>query len=99
VRIIILDTDVASRLQRGTVPLDYLSALKTGTAAITFVTVAEMFKGAFKAAWGPSRIGQLESWDHRQPAPGRTGGDEGGAHQWALGPMPVEEKATSSKRA
>ena len=61
-RIIVLDTDVASRLQRGTVPLDDLSALKAGTAAITFVTVAEMFKGAFKAAWGPSRIGRLESW-------------------------------------
>jgi hypothetical protein len=56
VKIIVLDTDVASRLQRGTVPLDHLSALRTGTAA-----VAEMFKGAFKAAWGPSRIGQLES--------------------------------------
>jgi predicted nucleic acid-binding protein len=62
VKIIVVDTDVASRLQRGTVPLDYLSALRMGTAAITFVTVAEMFKGAFKAAWGPSRIGQLESW-------------------------------------
>ena len=62
VKIIVLDTDVASRLQRGTVPLDHLSALRTGTPAITFVTVAEMFKGAFKAAWGPSRIGRLESW-------------------------------------
>jgi predicted nucleic acid-binding protein len=31
-------------------------------AAITFVTVAEMFKGAFKAAWGPSRLSQLQSW-------------------------------------
>ena len=45
VKIIVLDTDVASRLQRGTVPLDHLSALRTGTPAITFVTVAEMFKG------------------------------------------------------
>src|SRR5437660_1665238 len=62
VKIIVLDTDVASRLQRGTVPLDHLSALRTGTAAITFVTVADMFKGAFKAAWRQSRIGQLEAW-------------------------------------
>jgi hypothetical protein len=62
VKIIVLDTDVASRLMRGTLPLDHLAALRTGTAAITFVNVAEMFKGAFKAAWGPSRTGQLESW-------------------------------------
>jgi predicted nucleic acid-binding protein len=37
-------------------------ALKEGTPAITFVTVAEMFKGAFKARWGASRLGQLEAW-------------------------------------
>ena len=61
-KIIVLDTDVASRLVRGTVPLDHLATLRTGMAAITFVTVAEMFKGAFKAAWGPSRLGQLQSW-------------------------------------
>jgi hypothetical protein len=54
VKIVVLDTDVASRLVRGTVPLDHLAVLRTGMAAITFVTVAEMFKGAFKAAWGPS---------------------------------------------
>jgi len=62
VRIIVLDTDVASRLQRGTVPLDDLTALTAGTAAITFVTVADVFKGGFKAAWGPSCRGRLESW-------------------------------------
>ena len=56
-KIIVLDTDVASRLMRGTVPLDHLAALRTGMAAITFVTVAEMFKGAFKAAWGQAASG------------------------------------------
>jgi predicted nucleic acid-binding protein len=62
VAVIVLDTDVASRLQRGTVPPDHLLVVRAGTPAITFVTVAEMVKGALKASWGPNRIARLESW-------------------------------------
>lgn len=60
--LIVLDTDVASRLQRGTVPAQQLDVLGNGTPAITFVTVAEMYKGALKASWGLDRIGRLEAW-------------------------------------
>jgi transposase-like protein len=39
---------------------------------------------------------RYEKHDRRPLGPKR---DRGGARQWPLGPMPVEEKATSSKRA
>ena len=32
------------------------------TPCVTFVTVGELFKGAFKAGWGQRRIEALETW-------------------------------------
>jgi predicted nucleic acid-binding protein len=34
------------------------------TPCITFVTVGELFKGAYKANWGQRRFERLEAWLH-----------------------------------
>ena len=67
-------------LLRGTVPLDYLAAMKAATPAITLVTAAEMTKGALKARWGPARLGALESWLAAWPV---LPYDSGVSHAWS----------------
>ena len=59
---VVLDTDVASRLQRGTLPADVLEYLDGKRMAVTFVTVAEFYKGAYQRGWGPRRLAELERW-------------------------------------
>ena len=62
---VVIDTDVASWLQRGTLPHALASRLTGTTLCITFVTVGEFYKGAYKRAWGPRRIALLEDWLRR----------------------------------
>ncbi|MFN2526295.1 MAG: type II toxin-antitoxin system VapC family toxin [Actinomycetota bacterium] len=59
---IVLDTDAASRLQRDQLPDSYRQILEGERLAISFVTVGETFKGAFKASWGPARLARMEDW-------------------------------------
>lgn len=59
---VVLDTDVASRLQRRTLPDGVEAALLGRTTLLTFVSVAEMLRGAFRAGWGPTRVRSLADW-------------------------------------
>jgi len=59
---VILDTDVASHAQRQTLSPALQSALVGKTPCITFVSVGEFYKGAYKAGWGPERLARLEEW-------------------------------------
>ena len=59
---VVLDTDVASRLMRGTLPASVADGLVGLIPAITFVTVGELFRGAVHARWGKRRVGELNGW-------------------------------------
>lgn len=59
---VVLDTDAASRLQRDQLPDSHRDVLEREGIAICFVTVGEILKGAYKAAWGPARIAKMERW-------------------------------------
>lgn len=58
----VLDTDVVSRLQRDQLPDDYRQEVDGADLCITFVTVGELYKGAYKASWGPKRWAALQAW-------------------------------------
>lgn len=59
---VVLDTDAASHAQRRTLSPDLQTALVGKTPCITFVSVGEFYKGAYKAGWGPERLARLEEW-------------------------------------
>lgn len=59
---VILDTDVSSRLMRGTLPASLGNRLIGLTPAVTFVTVGELFRGAVDARWGERRVHELRRW-------------------------------------
>lgn len=59
---IVLDTDVVSRLLRGTLSEDLAARLIGLTLIVTFVTVGELFRGAAHARWGARRVDMLTSW-------------------------------------
>jgi len=58
----VLDTDVASRLQKGQLTRAVSDTLVGATIAVTFVTVAELFKWAEVRSWGIPRRAELERW-------------------------------------
>lgn len=59
---LLLDTDVFSYLFKDHPLADaYQSHVKGHTLAISFMTVAELFQGAFRAGWGTKKIERLES--------------------------------------
>jgi predicted nucleic acid-binding protein len=51
---VVLDTDVASHLQRGDLVEDLRTFLLSRTLCVTFVTVGEFYKGAYKRNWCPN---------------------------------------------
>ena len=59
---LVLDTDVASHAQRGSLSPQVKAAMSGRTPCITFITVAEFYKGAYRAGWGPERVMRLEEW-------------------------------------
>lgn len=59
---VVLDTDVVSRLLKGTVGKDLAERLVGSTILVTFVTVGELFRGARHAQWGSRRVSTLSSW-------------------------------------
>lgn len=59
---LVLDTDVASRLQAQRLTADMHRHVVSKTLCITFVTVGEFFKGAYKASWDQHRLDRLEAW-------------------------------------
>ena len=59
---ILVDTDVFSYIFRGDPRADYFRPyLLRRTLAISFMSVAELYFGAYWADWGASRIGRLEN--------------------------------------
>jgi len=59
---IVVDTDVVSFIFKKDVRTDFFRPyLLHRTLAISFVTVAQLYYGAYKANWGVSRIAQLEN--------------------------------------
>lgn len=62
---IVVDTDVASRLLKHTLPAAMGSQLDGNTLAMSFVTVGELEKWTLVRHWGPSRLGALDTFMHR----------------------------------
>ncbi len=56
------DTDVVSRLQRADISTEVQALIDGSDVAISFVTVGELYKGAFKGRWGPKRIDAIRRW-------------------------------------
>lgn len=58
----LLDTNIVSYLMRGhTLGERYRGHLQGHTLAISFMTVAELYEGAFRARWGKRRRAALEA--------------------------------------
>lgn len=94
---IVLDTDVVSRLLRGSLTSDVTERLTGAVLLVTFVTVGELFRGAAHADWGPRRIATLASWLKEVPAiPGdpivaRRWGEITGSALRAGRPLPAND--------
>ena len=59
---LLLDTNVFSFLFKDHPLADaYRPHVKAHTLAISFMTVAELFQGAFRAGWGTKQVERLES--------------------------------------
>lgn len=66
-RDVVIDTDVASVLQKGRAP-DWVHRHVLGARVwLTFVTVAELWKWAEVRRWGEANRSQLEAWIARRP--------------------------------
>jgi predicted nucleic acid-binding protein len=68
--LLILDTNVVSYLMRGSTQTGGLAAslaakyephLRGHTLAISFMTVGELFEGAYRKGWAPARLEKLEA--------------------------------------
>jgi tRNA(fMet)-specific endonuclease VapC len=62
VNVVVLDTNVVSYLMKGG-PLAeaYRARLRGHSLTISFMTVAEMYEGAYRAGWGSSKLAQLDA--------------------------------------
>lgn len=60
--IVVLDTDAASRLHRQDLDRRHARHLIGNTVAITFVTLAELYKGMETRSWGERRRADLAAW-------------------------------------
>ncbi len=59
---IVLDTNIVSYLMKGhSLAERYRSHLEGKTLAISFMTAAELYEGAFRASWGLRRLTRLEN--------------------------------------
>lgn len=76
---IVVDTDVASRLLRGTLDASMAARLGGAVLLLSFVTVGELLRGARHAGWGERRTSELETWLEAMPV---IGGTRGISRQW-----------------
>jgi predicted nucleic acid-binding protein len=60
--VVVLDTDSASRLQKGQLTRSVAGTLVGATVVLTFVTVGELLKWAEVRSWGEARRAELERW-------------------------------------
>lgn len=63
--VVVLDTDAVSLLHRRQLDLAYAQHLIGNTAAITFVTLGELYKGMEARSWGERRRTDLAAWVDR----------------------------------
>ena len=64
---VVVDTDIASLLQKGEAPPWVLGRLAGARIWLTFVTVGELAKWAVVRRWGGDRRGRLDAWMARRP--------------------------------
>jgi len=58
---VILDTNIVSYLMRGhTLAEQYRPDLEGRTLAVSFMTVGELFEGAYRRNWSPSKMDELK---------------------------------------
>jgi tRNA(fMet)-specific endonuclease VapC len=63
---ILIDTDVVSYLlNRHSLAEEYEKLLFGYVPMISFITVAEMYRGAYKRSWGDRRMAELDMHLHR----------------------------------
>ncbi len=60
--VVVLDTDAASRLQKGQLTRAVAESLVGATLALSFVTVGELLKWAEVRSWGAPRRAELDRW-------------------------------------
>ncbi len=60
--VIVVDTDVASRILKRRLPAELESELDGHTLAMSFVTVGELTKWTLVRKWGPSRLSTLTTF-------------------------------------
>lgn len=77
---VVIDTDVASVLQKGRAPVWVNRQLAGQRVWLTFVTVAELWKWAEARSWGTPSRDRLAGWLARRPV---IPADEGVAKAWA----------------
>lgn len=67
---VVLDTDVASLIIKGRLPVSLATKLIGWQSAITFVTLGELTKWSVMRNWGAPRRAELERWmAARRPVP------------------------------
>jgi predicted nucleic acid-binding protein len=59
---LVLDTDIASLLWRGKLEPEHRQKLAGHTPLLTFVTVAEFLRGAYKANWDQQQMAKLTAF-------------------------------------
>lgn len=64
---VVIDTDVASVLQKGRAPAWVTSHVVDQRVWLTFVTVAELWKWAEVRSWGAASRDRLSTWSARRP--------------------------------
>jgi toxin FitB len=64
---VVVDTDVASLLQKGQAPPWVLRQLADARIWLTFVTVGELAKWAVVRRWGGDRRDRLDAWMAQRP--------------------------------
>jgi toxin FitB len=64
---VVIDTDVASLLQKDRAPLWVHRAIGGARVWLTFVTIGELAKWVVVRRWGDTRRGALDLWIARRP--------------------------------
>jgi predicted nucleic acid-binding protein len=65
VSVIVLDTDVASKILKDRLTDPLRSRLAGHSLCITFVTLAELSQWRVIRDWGPRRMASFDAWRHR----------------------------------
>jgi tRNA(fMet)-specific endonuclease VapC len=62
VSILVVDTNVVAYVMKGhPLALAYRRHLEGHTLAVSFMTVAELYEGAYRAGWGRTKLARLET--------------------------------------